>query len=321
MNALLLDIPLLDWTGPQFLKFYAAALVLTAVWCVRRARRAVHQFEVPSRRDEALTDPFEVAFLAGGAPRVALVTVTRLLDRGLLQWKKKRSETSLVRGPGVRPEHLTPFEDRVLAAVDYNEPKGMPVADATGIVASQQDAVEARLASLGLRPTQKERDRAGVAAVRPLLILGLIGVAKLGVGLWRGKPVLLLVALLGITWMVWLLIQPLVKRLTAAGEERLRNMRAAYPKTPAWVPDHGAPLDTVSLSLGLFGASVLWRLPEYQGMHAELDRQFNSKAAAAGSGTTDPGSSSGCGSDSSSGGSSDGGGSSGCGGCGGGGGD
>lgn len=72
------SIPVLDWNGPEFLWFCAAAFVIALGWSLLRRSRANDRFSNPSAEPAPLADPYEIAFLAGGTPRCSQVLRTSL---------------------------------------------------------------------------------------------------------------------------------------------------------------------------------------------------------------------------------------------------
>src|SRR5258708_14714840 len=70
-----------DLTGPKFLEFYLALAVIVLVafrWGLRRAESGEPP-ELP------LHDPYQIAYLRGGAAETARIAVMSLIDRRLLE--------------------------------------------------------------------------------------------------------------------------------------------------------------------------------------------------------------------------------------------
>jgi uncharacterized protein (TIGR04222 family) len=301
----------LDWKGPDFLLLYMVALIVAAIWCGRRADRALARFD--GRGDENL-DPFEMAFLSAGPGRVVQLAITRLIHAGLLDWVPSGNKAVLKATSEGAPGALHPAEQLLLDKASMA--RGLPVGEAGKAIAPAMRSLEVVLATRGLRPTAEERKRAAFGVVIPLVVLFVLGLAKLLIGLEREKPVLFLVALLFVTFFLMVMFAGSVGRLTPSGQTVLTNLRArneAKRRIATAADGEGLPL--LSGSVALFGPSVLASVPLFAPIHTELE-SLQAKAAKAGSSS---GCSSGCGSDVGS--SSDGGGGcgSGCGGCGGGG--
>lgn len=315
---MLARIPLLDWYGTEFLLFYVVALIVIGLWTVRRARRSLHGYDNPHEH-ALLADPFEVAYLSAGPDRVTQLAISRLIHRKLVLWKSGFWKSSLVAnqlGAGVPADLLEP-ERILLGRIQAFGAKGMPVKSASASVFPSLRPIEVRLASLGLRPTEEERKSAITTTILPLLLLVMVGVAKVGIGWMRDKPVLFLILLLVLTVIVMMSMPGLVPRLTPSGERMLDKMRLKNETAR-----HGARVDDLaemgmfSHSVALFGPVAVAMLPGFGPIHQEIERLKAQAATTDASGCSSGGVSSGCGSSGSGGGSGCG--SSGCGGCGGG---
>lgn len=297
------EIPVFDLNGPAFLAFYVVMLVIAAIWSFARARSAANRFDRAGYYPE-LTDPYETAYLAAGAPRVAQLAAARLIQSGHVEWKSGFTGKRLVflnsKGGGYHR-----VEWKMLSAIEQKGIGGLPVPAAYATVLPEMRALEVKLASLGLRPTEGERKKAGWSAALPLIALLAIGGIKLLVGITRDKPVGFLIILMIVTLILALVAVSSTRRLTPSGEELLAKLRSENR------PRNDAPFEDVCWSLALMGPAVLAGIPAFSGIHQHLEKQMG--AAASG------GSSGGCGSSSSGcgGGSSGCGGGGGCGGCGG----
>jgi uncharacterized protein (TIGR04222 family) len=270
----------LDWRGPEFLTLYLvlfAVALVAGLWLRRIARDTG-----PARgRADA---PLEAAVLAGGEARAFDAATAELLAKDVLQVD---ADGRLRRGSADLPEDP---QLRALSLLAQREADpGKLLKQAT----PQFRSLRGRLAQRGLL---LEREQAWTARWRsawPLLALLGFGIAKIGIGVARDRPVAFLVILCALTAVVVLvlLLKSPVRSLAGDAElQRLREQHATRLRAPR-VDDLGlavALLGTAALSSTAFAAYHTARHP--------------------------PGSSDGGGSDSSSDG---GGGGSGCGGCGG----
>ncbi len=215
-----------DWKGPDFLWFYAAAFVAALVWSLLRRARATEKFSLPEAVEVELTDPYELAYLAGGAPRCTQVVVVRLIRAGAVEWKKAKllGESKLVATGKAEPD-LNDIERTVYSSVLGYGKKGMPLTSLPLLVGTRLSGIESKLAKLGLRPTQSEEGGRGCFIALPLLILALFGVVKVIIGLSRDKPVAFLFGFLIVTVLAMVFIAAARKKLTPAGERMLENMR------------------------------------------------------------------------------------------------
>jgi uncharacterized protein (TIGR04222 family) len=300
------EIPVFDLNGPAFLGFYATFFVIATIWSFWRARNAVNRFDRTGYFPE-LTDPYETAYLAAGAPRAAQLAVVRLMHSGHVEWKSGFTGKRLLFLKPATGGGLNGIERKMLHAVQQKGNKGLPVSEAHNAVLPEMRALEVRLASLGLRPTESERKKAGWSAALPLLVLLGTGIIKLGVGLSRGKPVGFLVILLFLTLILAIIAGSSARRLTRTGVELLTKLRMEKDR-----PRGDPSFEAVCWNLALMGPAALAGIPAFAAMHRDLERQMGNSAASSSSG--------GCGTSGSgcdSGGSGCGGGG-GCGGCGGG---
>ena len=312
----LAEIPLLDWKGPQFLTFYLVALVVCVAWSFRRARGAMSRFEVSDKASPPLTNPYEIAYLAGGAQRVVQLVVVRLVSEDLLEWKKSGKIQGLVAKAKAVPADLNEIERTVLKSAGSFGKTGMQLKNVGDAISGPLGQIERRLAILGLRPTASERSGVGFRAGLPLVFLMGIGITKLWIGLGREKPIIILAFLVFVSFIVLMVVISRAPWLTAKGRSMLDALHAKH----ADLENRVQASDTVSnheasLALSLLGPACLIGMGGYLGIDPLLSAQLRTMGANnGGSGCS---TSSGCSSGGSDGGSGCGGG--GCGGCGGGG--
>lgn len=311
----LAEIPLLDWRGPEFLTFYLVALVICVAWSFFRARGAMSRFQVADNAMVPLTNPYEIAYLAGGAQRVVQLTVVRLVSDDLLEWKKSGGLQGLVSKENPLPAGLNEIERTVLKSAGSFGKTGMQLGNVADAIGGPLGQIERRLAILGLRPTASERSGAGFKAALPLGLLMGLGIAKLCIGLSREKPVLFLVLLLFLSFILLMVIVSRVPRLTAKGQNMLDTLHANHADLENRVLASDAVSNQeTSIALSLLGPACLLGLGGYLGIDPLLSAQLKSMGANnSGSGCS---ASSGCSSGGGDGGGGCGGG--GCGGCGGG---
>ncbi|BCU77118.1 TIGR04222 domain-containing membrane protein [Luteolibacter sp. LG18] len=305
-------IPILDWKGPQFLVFYLAAFIGALIWTSIRSGQLAKRFEgAPNPRPP--TDPFEIAFLAGGTPRVVQLAVARLLKLELISWRKRWTGEYLATTGKPTRESLHPVESALF--VHLLGRREISVSEAMNCCRGAIAPIETRLAAAGLRPTMAEKNKACLRATWPMFLLMGIGVLKLVIGLTRDKPVGFLIVALFLTLMVTvILMQIFINRsgiLTAAGRDMLADLRvdqATGSRESGFAPDF--PLWSTGVALA--GAYAITGIADAEAVATSLNRHL-SRNPAGGGDSSGGGCGSGC---SSSGcGSSCGGG--GCGGCGG----
>lgn len=302
----LANIPLFDLNGPAFLVIYIVALVLATIWCIVRTGKVLEPFDAKGVPPDDLTNPYEIAFLAGGAPRMSQLAITRLLASGGVKIKRHLTSGGHLELTEVPAQFEERIENDLYSAARSGGRKGLPLKEVGKLVQPYAMAVEAHLAKLGLRPTAKEHSGLGLKAAWPMFILIGIGAAKLVLGITRDKPVGILVFLLVITVVIAFAMAASVERLTPTGKNLLKKMRDNFPR-----PTSGTDLEPAMMATGvaLLGPLMLVGLVDYMDMTAQ--NELRGMAANAGS-SSSGGCSSGCGGDGGSGGCG-----SGCGGCGG----
>lgn len=309
------SIPILDWHGPEFLIFYIFALTGALLWSLFLSKKAAKRFE-SAAPPSPLTDPFEIAFLAGGVPRVCQLAVARLLKLELAKWEKHWSGDRLISGSHqTPPADFHPVEVVLYHALLAN-PKGIALKNLPALCSPACASLEIRLARLGLRPTASETKLAARRSVLPLIVVLCLGILKLIIGLSRHKPVgILFFLLIGTGVAIVFLKQSLAgKRLTSCGTDllgKLRMEQANQLRRTKSQPD----LALWSMGVALAGTYAITGLAGGDLIAASLDQHLGRRViAGSGDGGSSGCGSSGCGSSGC--GSSCGGG---CGGCGGGG--
>ena len=303
----------LDFTGSEFLIFYAAMMTIgiVASMCCRRW--------LPLDRNDTLgessepRDPYLAAALAHGPRGVVHTAIATLFSRGHLKLVET-SETAffglrvktrrqLVRGEPL-PQDASELERVVFAAADDG--------------ADPQDIVNAglplgefycdRLREIGL--VEDDSLRQSSYRTIPGLILGVIlilGLCKLAVGFARVKPVGFLVILLTVTAVLVVYFLFSRRHCTVSGRRTLGELlkRHRHLDSPN-LYSVGAATTDFALATALFGA-IVWR--DQDGDIANLYMMMRHHNALGGAGHVGGG---GCG------GGCGGGGGGGCGGCGGG---
>lgn len=304
------EVPVLDWKGPEFLGFYAACYVGTVAWSVWHRRKVLAGFSASDASGTPLSDPYELAFLAGGVPRCAQLAVVRLLERGDVEWKRPRwGKDSLVVKGAAHPE-MNEVESVIHMAAVGRGAKGLPIHEIAAIAAPSLSGIESRLAIQGLRPTASERARGKIGIIIPFMALLMLGLLKLLIGLGRERPVIFLIICMVVVLFTFIGFVSSRKFLTPAGTTLLNDLRARNREVAE--KDSEGLSRTVALMgvAGVIGYSHVLAMDE--AMKKELGTMSYSQGSQSGSGCGGGGCSSGCGGD---GGGGDGGG--GCGGCGG----
>lgn len=297
MNSLPLfaKIPLLDWSGPEFLKFYGFTLILAIVWSWVRTRTVMRSFETRGVA-EIPTDPYELAYLAAGEPRVLQLTVACLIQKRLIHWKSNREGKRLIMNSENAHSDVPAIEEALLQRIYHAEPEGIRLRDVGLPLSPCLRAIEVKMAAAGLRPTASERNKACIRAIYPLIFLGIAGGIKMFVGLSRGKPVGFLLGFLLITFLAACIIGPRLRRLTPTGERLLAKLRGEQQSAERGASREAREeLPVFSHHIALFGTACLISSVAFAGIHDDLKKHFggaNGSTPGGGCGTG----SSGCGS-------------------------
>lgn len=269
-----------DWTGGPFLILYLVLLVTVVI-----AGILIPAWHLPEGRRQRVSDPDQLAFLAGGRARFADSIVARLLaGRALVMSGKDKLDVRMRNGASAA-------ENSVLA---LTSPLDWARIERT--LRPTADSLNDRLQRAGLMLTSGERANLRYWALLPYLALLMFGATKWFIGEARDRPIGFLTVLLIVTAILALIRALTIPKLTGAGIAALGDAREEADRI------RRAPLTAeMGLAVALFGTTVL--------MGSELDPFHKMRAASGG----DSGSSGG----DSGGGDGGGCGGGGCGGCGG----
>lgn len=314
---ILLNNPLTNMYGPYFLALYAGIIAFLVIGLLIAKRAVDRSDRLPAPSIPAAVDPFEVAYLRGGANELARAAVFSLRQKGLVEFASNGNKTSVLRTANAAPSKLDPVEASTLSWIGT----GRETAEffrAGGLVYEIGSFAEQYRVSLERR--QFLHGSLEEAAFRPykigavLTILGL-GAYKFVAALAHGRYNVGFLVVFVIAGLILALIFGRLPRVTKLGNlyiERLRLAFGTLGKTAGEIPrglqTGGATVDPMLLSVGLFGTGILAGTV-YSDYNDAFRRAQGSDSCGSGCG------SSGC--SSGDGGSSCGGG--GCGGCGGGG--
>jgi uncharacterized protein (TIGR04222 family) len=281
-NMSLMDNPIGNLRGPEFLLLYGVVIVATLFWAAWACRRWVAAIGAPPPvpRDP---DPLEIAYLRAGAGEAVRTAVVELVDRGYLEYT-----------PGVfknTVRQARPLSDAYVGAIQravhaYFVPPGKTVQAAFQDAIFRQSIGELcapwRKAheSAGLVHTSEDRRTAARVAFAAVAIIGLLGLFKLWVALERSKHNVLFLVVFCAVGCVAALILTRPGRLTKLGKQYMSQLRLAFadlrgktspngrglrtdgptadqPTNPAeetYAPGLGTGL---ALGMGIFGAAAL----------------------------------------------------------------
>lgn len=285
--------------GPVFLVLYGCVAAI----CIFAARMiAASDNSRDSRMPEAgRFGPYAVACLRGGIPAVIQAALFALHHYGyiVVTEEKKFLGTGVSLAVNMRASgDLNEIEKAVLDRVTYSE-GGADLTNDKSLRAHIQSLMAGVLAQMQearLVRSPGERSRAKLISMLFLMIMVGIGASKLALGVYYGKPVVFLVALLIASIVAFIfLVQP-GRLQTQLGADYLKSLAERF----AWMQKTGKDASFhPAFGVAVFGASMLSGTAFAQYLNS---RNFSNSSGCSG----------GCG-----GGGGGGGGCGGCGGCGG----
>lgn len=225
-----------DWTGGPFLLLYIillAIVVLLGIIIPARMR--------PEGRQRPVTDPEQLAYLAGGSTRLADTVTARLLAAKALVVGDKGRFDILSRNAA------TAAETGVLALT-----APLDWARIERAVRPEATRIQSDLERAGLMLDRGERANLRYWALLPYAMLLMFGATKLAIGVERDRPVGFLIALLVVTAILALIRAGTIARLTRAGTEALVTARKNADRI------RRAPQTAeTGIAVALFGTAVL----------------------------------------------------------------
>lgn len=267
-----------DLHGPAFLTLYGVLLAITIV-----AGFAIPRWLRPEGRSARLTDPDQIAYLAGGSLRYVDAVVTRMLAAGKIAIDGRNAVHI------VAPPVLAAGPERSVLAL----PTPAPWARVTKAVSGHRLMIEAQLVHAELLI-----DRATALQLRfwqttPYLLLIAFGAIKWDIGIGRGRPIGYLTAFLMVTAIFALVRFASVGRRTRSGIEALASVKAGADRLRRAPTD-----DELPMAVALFGTTVLagsaWH--DYHTMRAASSSGDGGSSGADGGGGCGGGGCGGCGS-------------------------
>jgi uncharacterized protein (TIGR04222 family) len=326
----LFDNPLVNLPGPYFLVFYGFVIV-SAVLAFRIVKsRLDFTAQMPLPPIPTEPDPFEIAYLRGGANELARAATFALNQKNLVEITENGKDVWIQQTAKANPPNLKPLERAVFNY--YAEPrKPKELFQKSGLKEILQPfaaTYEARLAAQHFLTDEATKSLVGKYSLAFAAVVAGLGVYKLIAALLYGYPNYWFLVIIGAVGSFILLFMSGAPRLTEHGKKYLERLQFAFEKfkyaaKPVNLIQNQQPattfgaIDPLLLGVGIFGTAALMGTP-----YDNYNQAFNKSQQAQTSGGTSCGSGCGTSTDSSncSSGSDGGGGcSSGCGGgCGGG---
>lgn len=204
--------------GPEFLVFFAILAVVLLVALAKIVRRG----DGGERPKLAFNDPYQIAFLRGGADEAVAVAAFSMLDRGLLHQAGDQVIATSATGERIARHAL---ERRLLG--HFASRRDLDSIRESSLTATANAQYVPKLEQLGLLPDMPaRRARFGLAA---LASGGLLAVAatKIAVALAAGRHnIVFLIILASVAIILAFMVSR--PRLTAKGKATLQDLRTLF---------------------------------------------------------------------------------------------
>jgi len=244
-------VGILDLPGPEFLGVFIP--ILGVAWILGSIARSRIKPAVGASTAEPELTSIEVAYLAGG-PRLALAAlVTSLAQRKAISFDARTRSVTVV-AESVTSENY--YGQRLYTRMGKDERTLESLEDDANQVFAD---LPERLKRVGLLVADERRwiPQATIIAIMGAALA--VGVMKVAIGLSRGRPVsiLLVVIGLGVVGLVKLLAH--LPERSSRGDDvlkRLRHRSAGLELSTAQRPERLAPND-LALAVALYGPSMI----------------------------------------------------------------
>jgi len=235
--------------GPQFLGFFVACFVVLFLGL----RLVTRMAEAGSPPKLQVNDPYQIAYLRGGAAEALRVAAFSLVDRGLLRFDGTQAVAA---GDAAARIANHPVERWLMNHFDSR--KGADSLDSASLADRVDAHYQPKLERLNLLPDAAERRfRLAGKGVVIAALLGLAG-ARTAQTLAAGHINLGFLAIL-LAIAVWLVYRKGHPRLTARGRAVMRDLRslfAALRRRASQLRPGGKKTDAVMVA-AIFGVGVL----------------------------------------------------------------
>jgi uncharacterized protein (TIGR04222 family) len=255
--CLLAATDVLNLAGPDFLEFFAVAVALAALaGCILRWFSRM-PFDALSGSEDEVKDPYEIAYLAGGAQRAVDTAISSLFIAGALM---PGSTGRKFHASGSNKPVAFPIERAMLDAA--GPAPGLTRPELQRAVANQLSEIAQPLRQRGLIPAMGGLHIRLLTAL-PLLLICLLGAAKVLVGIDRQRPVAILVVLVVLTLIgaVAAAVVPVYR--TVRGQRVHRSIRASHAALRQAAFGGKEPIgpDQAPLAVAMFGVGALATTP------------------------------------------------------------
>ncbi len=292
----LFDNPLANLYGPYFLIFYVSFITCTIIgYRFLRARidKTAHYAIPPIPVNP---DPFEIAYLRGGANELARAAVFSLNQKSLLRFANDE-KTSHIYPTGFQfdKRDLKPIERTALEWFGTTRETKELFAQKDGLAAALKpygDTFQARLEMQNFFPDAEMIRRNNRLALKAFLIFGSLGAYKIVAAILGGYWNVFGIVFITVIGLFILGIAAKMPRLTALGKAYLERLQLAFERikpsnhnslaAAETVPSATfAAVDPFLLSVGVFGGAALAGTI-YSDYNRAFERAHNQSAASSG---------------------------------------
>ncbi len=276
-------------SGPGFLRLYVLALAATAIAILLGRQRQAARVQ-----ETTALDPYEAAWLSGGAPRVFTTALASLVNRGVLELSSSRFSWSGARtqcrrtGIEVDARALHVVERMCLDAMPPSRVEAATLtAIARGKLAMQGGAsvqvgiLRRRLENAGLIFPRGQCSALMGWAVAALSLLLTVAAARLIHGLSELKPIGYLIILLLVNVALLVLVLRHAATNTTLGRRQLAKSKAAHASMRSKAP---ASPQLFAMGFAIFGLQSGSADPRFDGFKRLMLNNGQSDGADGGSG-------------------------------------
>lgn len=240
----------LDWAGPDFLKWYAF-VVVGAIIAAFVLRHILWPNE-PELSDSV--DYSEAACLTGNWKLAVNAVLAKLIASKQASAIVQGTTTQFLLNGMERPTG-TDFEKRVIRALD--QPSSLTLSEVHNEMQESGEKLEESLRQRGLLTGNASYALAPrLFSSLLMVVVAIVGVAKVSVGISRGKPVEFLILMLIVPCILamWFLLRP---RLTASARRWLRQQQSELSDLRSDRGEESRSPEQVALGTALFGVAAL----------------------------------------------------------------
>ena len=273
----LIENPIATMDGPAFLSFYAIVIAITMGFCADKINRSRQGQEIPLT--PLHPDPYEIAYLRGGANEVFRLALFSLFQRGWLEISGKGAAQQI--GPSaVRPilSSLSALEQTVYAEFAAPKKAGSLFHSAGAErVEGYCQGYALRMRADGLLETEETGAARRQAGKIGFITIAGLGGYKLFAALQYGHSNVGFLIVMGIVALFCLAVICSRRRLSQSGQAYLQNLQTAFArlKTAPMTEQADADAEEIRLlTMGVFGVGALTGTP-----HAPFGQMFQRAAA------------------------------------------